>query len=436
MAGILIATAWCAFFIFVIRRWRFFNVRALDKRLLPGIFVLKVLVGTFFWWIYTYHYTDRFTADIFKYFDDGNVLFSALPQHPGDYFRMVFGIGNDTPYFDSHYYVHMNHWSRQWDTGYYNDAHTMIRYSALVRLFSFGHYHVHTVFACFFALVGLMAMYRAFASVLPGGGVWLAAGVFLWPSILFWGSAPIKEALLFFGLGLFVLGASGFARGRTGPKEFALLGAGLFIQLILKSYVLACLLPALAAYAWSRGGTPRSTLLKFTVAYGAATALLLALPLVHPGWDVLGLIAQKRRDMLGVVSLTDPGSYIPFPPLANGPIGFLLDIPHALYLTFLSPFQTWHIGAMGLIGAAENLVMLALVPVAILWAKPWRQINIPLVLLCAGFCLALGLLVGWTTPVVGALLRYRVPLLPFWSLAVLAVIDIEKLPRWNLRRIR
>jgi hypothetical protein len=60
MAGILIATAWCAFFIFVIRRWRFFNVRALDKRLLPGIFVLKVLVGTFFWWIYTYHYTDRY----------------------------------------------------------------------------------------------------------------------------------------------------------------------------------------------------------------------------------------------------------------------------------------------------------------------------------------------------------------------------------------
>ena len=127
---------------------------------------------------------------------------------------------------------------------------------------------------------------------------------------------------------------------------------------------------------------------------------------------------------------------VDFPPLANGLIGFLLDIPHALFLTFLSPFQTWHIGAMGLIGAAENLVMLALVPVAILWAKPWRQINIPLVLLCAGFCLALGLLVGWTTPVVGALLRYRVPLLPFWSLAVLAVIDIDKLPRWNLRRIR
>jgi hypothetical protein len=176
--------------------------------------------------------------------------------------------------------------------------------------------------------------------------------------------------------------------------------------------------------------------LKFATVYSAAVVLILALPLVQPGWDVLGLIAQKRRDMLGVVSLTDPGSYIAFPPLANGPFGLLLDIPHALYLTFLSPFQTWHIGAMGLIGAAENLVMLALVPVAILWAKPWRQINISLVLLCAGFCLALGLLVGWTTPVVGALLRYRVPLLPFWSLAVLAVIDIEKLPLWNLRQIR
>lgn len=433
MAGILIATAWCASFLFIIWRWRFFSVPGLDRRWLYGIFLLKVLVGTAYWWVYTYHYPDRSTADIFKYFDDGNVLFGALPAHPGDYLRMVFGIANDTPYFDSHYYVHMNHWYRQWETGYYNDAHTMIRYSALVRLFSFGHYHVHTVFACFFSLLGLVAMYRAFARVPTVPASLLAAGVFLWPSILFWGSAPIKEALLLLGLGLFLLGASGMGSWRA--KDLFLLAAGVFVQLFLKSYVLVCLLPALVAYGWSRGGPPRSTALKFAAVYGVAVLMVFALPYVVPGLDILGLIVQKRRDMLGVVSLTDPGSYIPFAPLADGPLGFFLDIPHALYLTFLSPFQTWHIGAMGAIGALENLVLLALVPLAIFWAKPFHRIDLPLVLSCIGFCLALGLLVGWTTPVVGALLRYRVPLLPFWSLAALAVIDPAKLPRWIFKPV-
>lgn len=436
MVGVLIACAWCAVFLFVVRRWRFFHDTGLDTRWIAALFLLKVAAGTALWAVYTWHYPDRSTADIFKYFDDGNVLFSALPAHPGDYLRMVLGIGNDTPYFDAHYYTRMNTWYRQWDTGYYNDAHTMIRFSALVQLFSFGHYHVHTVFACFASLVGLTAMYKAFHSVMPGRNGALFAAVLLWPSVMFWGSAPIKEALLFLGLGLFLLGSMRLLHGSRRWTTGLAIAAGLFLQLILKSYVLMCLLPALAAYAWCLHAGARRPLLKFAVVYGAVVLLGMALPLLDPAWDAIGMIAQKRRDMLGVVALTDPGSYVPITPLGKDIVGFLMDVPHALYLTFISPFLTWDIGAMGLLGAAENALLLALLPVALRLAKPWSAIDVPLLLMCLGFCLALGVLVGWTTPVVGALLRYRVPLLPFWAVAALLVIDPEKLPKWRFIHAR
>jgi hypothetical protein len=170
MPGVLLAVGYAALFLYLIRRSAFFQSPGMGKRTVGVLFLLKVAAGTALWWVYTYHYTDRSTADIYKYFDDGNVLFSALPAHPGDYLRMLLGIGNDTPHFNEAYYAVMNNWHRQYDTGYYNDAHTMIRFSALVRLFSFGVYHVHTVFASFLSLIGLVALYKSFIGALPGMG--------------------------------------------------------------------------------------------------------------------------------------------------------------------------------------------------------------------------------------------------------------------------
>ncbi|MCC6840872.1 MAG: hypothetical protein IT230_11990 [Flavobacteriales bacterium] len=429
MAGTLLACGYAALFLLLIRKLRFFQVPGLGNRAIGGLFLLKVAAGTALWAVYTYHYTDRSTADIFKFFDDGNVMFSALPDYPMDYLRMVTGIGNDAPRFDERYYSAMNNWYRRWDTGYYNDAHTMIRYSALVRIFSFGVYHVHTVFTAFLSLVGLVALYKTFIGFVPGLGRALACGLFLWPSVLFWGSAPIKEALLFFGLGLFLWQLFRRMDAPLPWHGWALLVLGLLVQLGLKSYVLACMVPGLAALWWCRRTNNRNPWLKYLAAHAAAAALVIAAPLLAPGLDVAAMVQQKQRDMLGVVAATHPGSFVPVDPMAPGLGGLIAELPHALYLTFLSPFNTWHLGAWGLLASLENLLLLAIIPLGAALAKPWRQVDMPLLLFCLAFCLLLGLLIGWTTPVVGALMRYRVPLLPFWSLACLLLIDPARTAR-------
>ena len=136
---IILCTAYTAFFIFLIYKMKFFEAEGLSKRAISFFFLLKVAAGIALWAIYTFYYTDRSTADIYKYFDDSKVLFDALNEKPVDFLKMLFGIANDSPYFDAHYYTVMNHWYKEFESNLFNDAHTVIRFNAFVRLFSLGY---------------------------------------------------------------------------------------------------------------------------------------------------------------------------------------------------------------------------------------------------------------------------------------------------------
>ena len=169
MSGILLALSYTALLLWLMRKLPYFRaVPGLPLKWVSAIFLLKILAGSALWAVYTYVYSDRATADVFKYFDDSAHMYKALHDRPLDYLRMLLGIGNDTPEFMDRYYSYMNNWVRHFESNLYNDAHTIIRYNAAVRLVSFGEFHVHTVLSAFLSLAGMLGIHRAFVRVLPG----------------------------------------------------------------------------------------------------------------------------------------------------------------------------------------------------------------------------------------------------------------------------
>jgi len=80
--------------------------------------------------------------------------------------------------------------------------------------------------------------------------------------------------------------------------------------------------------------------------------------------------------------------------------------------------------------AAENVLLLMIPLIALRYMRPWRAIDHSSLLFFFSFVLLLALLIGWTVPVVGALVRYRIPLLPFVSFIALLIMDPQRLPRW------
>src|ERR1700740_1746763 len=130
-------------------------------------FLVKILFGFFLTYIYTSYYPDRKTADIYKYYDDARVISNSLSEKPGDYIKIISGIGNDNLYFDTTYYTKMNNWYKRYDFGTYNDNHTIIRFNALVMPLAFGSFHVHTVFMCMISFIGLCALVFVFIRFFP-----------------------------------------------------------------------------------------------------------------------------------------------------------------------------------------------------------------------------------------------------------------------------
>jgi hypothetical protein len=396
----------------------FFRLRGAPAWWPMAILLSKFAAGTALWYVYTYVHTDRATADIYRYFDDGRILFDALAENPGDFLRMLTGIGDDAPHIRRVYYEVMNNWYRQYESGLHNDAHTMIRASAVMHLFSFGHYHVHTLFACMFSMIGLTALHTSLAPLLPGQHRALAMSVFLLPSVLFWGSGAIKEPLLLCGLGLFVSASVGDYQAKR-RLVFGTLGLALLIM--LKVYVLLSLLPSLLAYWWCRRSTG-AVARKFLLTAAACTGLVLGVGHMFPACDVLEFMRVKQKDFIGVAVATQAGSYLELKPLSATMLSFTRAIPHALYMTFLSPLTLGGQSSLALISALETMLLLAAVGLALFRRKPWTEVDKPLLGLCVGFCVTLALVIGWTTPVVGALVRYRVPLLPFLLVAALVVM--------------
>src|SRR5271157_4721013 len=108
-------------FIVILRKVPFFRAEGLSKKTISLIFIIKILAGISMSLIYTYYYTDRRAADIFKYFDDSKVMYEALYRRPLDFLSMLTGIRNNNPYFDVHYYDVMNNWSRVYESNLYNE---------------------------------------------------------------------------------------------------------------------------------------------------------------------------------------------------------------------------------------------------------------------------------------------------------------------------
>src|SRR5688500_16462932 len=102
----------------------FFSVPGIRLQTFQAAFVIKLIAGISLGLIYTFYYTNRLTADTFKFFDDSGILFDSIYENPYDFFRMLTGINSEDPELQG-YYDRMTNW---YDTfSPFNDNRAMIR---------------------------------------------------------------------------------------------------------------------------------------------------------------------------------------------------------------------------------------------------------------------------------------------------------------------
>ena len=415
------------FLIIRFRKLQFKNLKPLVTQLL---FNLKFITGIFIWFIYTFYYKDVQNNDVHKFYSDAMVLRNVASQSPKDFVQIITGIGSKDERFDK-YYSQMKNWQRNFDEAPFNENQTIIKLNALLMFVTLRVYFVHILFMCFISLVGWVLVTNAILKFAPAANSLFALPVMLLPSVLFWTSGVIKEPILVLGLGVFIFGLLDIETGNSAKniRAIATMFLGAFIIVLIKFFVLACLIPAAMAFLILRENQkPLIVCLKYVLVNGILLLCAFNINLVIPKINLQQMLVNKQVHSVKEAEYYNAGSRIEIPPLTDNATSVLLTAPIGIRNSLLRPWLWEGKNIMMLASALENvfIVIFILLCLSLSGFKNFKQLNLVLFLL--NFSLAYFALIGICTPVLGNLVRYRAPLLPLLLFAFILLLKNDATP--------
>jgi len=384
-------------------------------------FLIKILSGYALFYIYAYHYNNRIESDTFKYFDDSHHMFKAFFSNPLDYFKMLFGIGCEGKYFDEMYFNEMNNWYRVYESSLYNDNRLIIRLNAFMRIFSFGNYHIHNLLFNFLSFIGLVALARFFMYHIKNRWkVYIA--VFLIPSVVFWSSGVLKESILVFAIGLFCY----HLNRKMNLRVALVLMSTLCILLILKFYVLIALMPVVIAWILNKKLVPK-VFYAYAISILCVIATAFMVGFILPQYNVITILVTKQNDFVNMANVMNVNSAFEMAPLTPDIWSIIKAIPQGLINCFSKPWPNEIKSPLFVASFLENIFVFVSIICAAFYYKKTNSNSIKFILFCFSFAIFLFAIIGITTPITGALVRYKVPVLPFLLIAIFALIDGKKM---------
>ncbi|MGG9971615.1 hypothetical protein ACQ33O_07445 [Ferruginibacter sp. SUN002] len=392
-----------------------FTVNAgLSKKIVVIVFLAKVFAGVFNGWL-SYPYPN---ADTWLYHSDALREYYLLFSHPKEYFTNLF-ISN---YGDNYsgFFSSVN--------SFWNDMKTnlMVKIISVFHVFSLGNYYVNVVLYNFLTFFGFIALFRVFDSVYKNQRSLLTIGCFLLPSVLFFCSSIHKEGLIISALGILMYCIHGVlhCNGLTFKRVVLILLSVSFIFL-LRNFVVLALLPAVFAWMISAKGKYKP-LLAFSIVYVIGIGVFFLAGKISPNLNMPAIVVEKQQ---AFHQLGKANSTIPLAELSPTFSSFAKNAPQAFVNSLFRPFIT----DGKLLGflyplAVELLFYEFIFILMLIFPKTGiGRFNNPFIVFGVFFAFSLLLIIGYSTPVLGAIVRYRSIYLPFIILPLLCNINYKKI---------
>ena len=456
--------------------------------LLPAGFVIKVSVGMFFLYIYSYHYgVGELTADPSAFMVESKILNATFYESPSAYLRFLTGLDN------KELVVQYLSETTQWDAGsskYFNDTRNLLRLHSLIHFISFNQTAIHLFVVSFISLLGLRFMTLAVIPYTQLKTTIVFLALLLMPNALFWSSGLLKEPLIFFSIGLFiysVLSAHSF------PKKLVLIILSIACLAGIKPYILLCIIPAVVIFVLFQYLKHIRTAFIITIVLITGVFLSLLTPPLHP---VVKKLSDQQFDFVNIgkggvfaradtciyiiagedmphviVNHTDStviltqeivgdyilpnakkdkkrcmiqpneipwkmyydgefsGSYIEITPIEQSGTQLLKNIPEAITNVAIRPYPNDPPASVfKYFSLIDGWGLYLLLIATLLFFR--REINrkeLSIIVALFVFSLILALLIGWTTPVLGDIIRYKVPIQLAMIVVTLIVFNPKRL---------
>jgi len=372
--------------------------------------------------IYQFYYG---AGDTFNYFAESKVIYGAFGDNFGVALQL-FG-GSDGNYSGAiGKYVSQMHWF------YSPTEYFVIKVGAVCSLFCFCTYTVIGLMFAAISFSGIWALYVTFLRIAPGVYKELAFAIFFLPSVFFWGSGLMKDSLCIGAIGWTFYG---FYRAliirRTVLKSASVGLLGVYVLSSVKIYILLSFLPPALLWAFNeynqniKSAAVRNLLRPFFLALGMAAGYLGATNLTagDDKYDVDKIGERTKANQEFLYTLTkDQGSAYNIGSF-DGSLGSMVKVaPQAIIVTLFRPFLWEARNPIMMLSALEALMLLWLTA-KLVWSRGLlgglRQIaSQPVLTFCFLFSIIFAIGVGTNSGNFGTLVRYKIPLMPFYLSAL------------------
>jgi hypothetical protein len=317
--------------------------------------------------------------------------------------------------------------------------------SGLVHFLTFDSYLASSVVFGIFGFAGQLLLYRTFTARYPDPrlGTWWKVGILFFPTLTFWSAGMLKDAVGLFGLGLTLWGVHrALEVGR--PRNYLLTLLGAYVLVLFRLQVLPVLLISVVPWVLQAQNV-RSRLRRLRARGRSATVRFALVAAGIAGIWLAGKL-ESRYSLAEIPQAVaiQSGLYEQVGGATTQVIavptwtGLVASAPAALVLTLFRPFPWEASGALGLFAALENLVLLLLTfrMLGRFRGRPglFRSVlRAPMFTTCLVFVILYGIALGASTPNLGSISRYRMPLIPFF-VGMLAIVEAQR-AEWTRRRI-
>lgn len=309
--------------------------------------------------------------------------------------------------------------------------HLIHKFAAIISLLSRGNFYINALLFSSLTFWGHIAFYRIFSELYPGKKWLTIFGCFMLPSLLVFTALIHKDGLIFLCLAFcsYVF-YKWLAGARLGFKEGLVLTLALLGILLIRNYVLVALLPAMLTAALLRNSKRKWALA--LVIYLLFTAIFFSSSYLPLGIHLPQSVVKRQQEF----ALLEKGeASLPIIPLQPTFKSFAENAPQAIAHGFFTPYPGQTTEPFGLLAALELAVLLLLMATVIfVKRKQWAKDVHPFHLYSILFFASMILIIGYTIPNMGAIVRYRSLLWIFIFCPMLMQLPFQKIKGFKNRQ--
>jgi hypothetical protein len=398
---------------------------------------VKLLGGFFFGVIYIFYYQG---GDTVNYYSSAIPLQRLFNEDVSSYFAVIF---DGEPIGESATYINSFTAETKRPLGFIaGDSKTfsVCKFTSPFLIITFGSYFAATLLLSGVTFFSQWRLYRMFVKIFPLLYKELAFAILFVPSVAFWGSGIMKDTFTYAAT---CLAVSSFYYAVTNHKRalnVVLLLFSFWMIISMKPYILNLLIPCCGLwFVFISTSKVKSVFVKsivfpilFVVGLGGSYLILSSL---GGSMDKFALDTAVQTSQITSEDLQRSAQYGDNSfeiAQIDGSVGSLLAVmPTAMVAGLYRPFFFEARSVVMLFSALENLVLLALTLLLIYKFRIGKTVALmkafPVLWFCLSFSILFAFMIGVTTPNFGALVRFKIPLIPFFSVFLVVIWRSERL---------